>query len=67
MTFDLLTKVPLKWKDNDWTQETIRIFHSTPITLTKDKDYNDIRFSISNMDALDCHPEFNGTSLQSTS
>jgi len=55
--FDLLTRVPLKWKDNDWTQETMRIFHSTAITLTKDKDYNDIRFSVANMDALDCHPD----------
>tara|TARA_B100001123_G_scaffold389996_1_gene467201 strand:+ start:2918 stop:4066 length:1149 start_codon:yes stop_codon:yes gene_type:complete len=54
--FDILTRVPLIWKDNDWTQETIRIAHSTPITLTKDKDYNDIRFSVANMDALDCHP-----------
>ena len=56
-TFDLLTRVPLKWKDNDWTQKTRRIFHSTAITLTKDKDYNDIRFSVATMDALDCHPD----------
>ena len=56
-SFDLLTKVPLKWKDNDWTQEIIRIFHSTAITLTKDKDYNDIRFSVATMGALDCHPD----------
>ncbi len=55
--FDLLTTVPLKWKDNDWTQKTRRIFHSTAITLTKDKDYNDIRFSVATMDALDCHPD----------
>ena len=55
-SFDHLTTVPLKWKDNDWTQEAIRISYSTPITLTKDKDYNDIRFSVANMDILDCHP-----------
>ena len=55
--FDLLTRVPLKWKDNDWTQKTRRIFHSTAITLTKDKDYNDIRFSVATMGALDCHPD----------
>ena len=56
-SFDHLTTVPLKWKDNDWTQKTRRIFHSTAITLTKDKDYNDIRFSVATMDALDCHPD----------
>ena len=55
--FDTLIKIPLKWKDNDWTQNTIRIFHSPAITLTKDKDYNDVRFSVANMDALDCHPD----------
>ena len=55
--FDILTRVPLKWKDNDYTQKTRRIYHSSAITLTKDKDYNDIRFSVATMDALDCHPD----------
>ena len=28
-----------------------------PISLTKDGDYNDIRFSVATMDTLDCHPD----------
>ena len=48
--------IPLKFKDNDYTQESIRIFHAPAITLTKDKDFNDIRFSVATMDTLDCHP-----------
>ena len=55
--FDILTKVPLKFRDKDYTQKLIRGFHATPISLTKDGDYNDIRFSVATMDALDCHPD----------
>jgi len=55
--FESLVSVPLKFKDNDYTQESIRIFHAPAITLTKDDDYNDIRFSVATMDALDCHPD----------
>ena len=29
----------------------------TDIHATKDNDFNDIRFSVATMDALDCHPE----------
>ena len=55
--FESLVSVPLKFKDNDYTQESIRIFHAPAITLTKDDDYNDIRFSVATMDTLDCHPD----------
>jgi len=55
--FESLVNVPLKFKDNDYTQESIRIFHAPAITLTKDDDYNDIRFSVATMDTLDCHPD----------
>ena len=55
--FETLVSVPLKFKDNDYTQESIRTFHAPAITLTKDNDYNDIRFSVATMDALDCHPD----------
>ncbi len=55
--FETLVSIPLKFKDNDYTQETIRIFHAPAISLTKDGDYNDIRFSVATMDALDCHPD----------
>jgi len=55
--FETLVGVPLKFKDNDYTQDTIRIFHAPAISLTKDGDYNDIRFSVATMDTLDCHPD----------
>ena len=55
--FDTLVSVPLKFKDKDYTQEAHRIFHSPAITLTKDGDYNDIRFSVATMDTLDCNPD----------
>ena len=55
--FETLVSVPLKFRDKDYTQESIRGFHAPAISLTKDNDYNDIRFSIATMDALDCHPD----------
>ena len=55
--FKILTSIYVKFKDNDYTQNTIRIFHSPLITLDKDKDYNDIRFSIATMAAMDCNPK----------
>ena len=55
--FETLVSIPLKFKDNDYTQETIRIFHAPAISLTKDDDFNDIRFSVATMDTLDCHPD----------
>ena len=54
--FETLINVPLKFRDKDYTQESIRGFHAPAISLTKDSDYNDIRFSVATMDALDCHP-----------
>ena len=54
--FETLVKTPLKFRDKDYTQETIRDFHAPAISLTKDGDYNDIRFSVATMDTLDCHP-----------
>ena len=55
--FDTLVSIPLKFRDKDYTQESIRGFHATAISLTKEGDYNDIRFSVATMDALDCHPD----------
>ena len=55
--FKTLISVPLKFKDKDYTQKLIRSFHAPAISLTKDNDYNDIRFSVATMDALDCHPD----------
>ena len=55
--FETLVNIPLKFKDKDYTQEAHRSFYAPAITLTKDGDYNDIRFSVATMDALDCHPD----------
>ena len=56
-TFDTLVNVYLKFRDKDYTQVLLRSFHAPAISLTKDGDYNDIRFSVATMDALDCHPD----------
>ena len=42
--FKLLTSTYVKFKD-DYTQKA-KILHSPIITLTKDDDFNDIRFSM---------------------
>jgi len=55
--FETLVNVPLKFRDKDYTQESYRSFYAPAISLTKDGDYNDIRFSVATMDALDCHPD----------
>ena len=55
--FETLVNVPLKFRDKDYTQEAHRSFYAPAISLTKDGDYNDIRFSVATMDALDCHPD----------
>ena len=55
--FETLVSIPLKFRDKDYTQESHRSFHAPAISLTKDKDYHDIRFSVATMDALDCHPD----------
>ena len=55
--FDVLVKVPLKFRDKDYTQQSHRDFHAPAISLTKDGDFHDIRFSVATMDILDCHPD----------
>ena len=55
--FETLVNVPLKFRDKDYTQESHRSFYGPAISLTKDGDYNDVRFSVATMDALDCHPD----------
>ena len=54
--FETLVSVPLKFRDKDYTQDIHRSFHAPAISLTKDGDYNDIRFSVATIDTLDCHP-----------
>ncbi len=55
--FKLLTSTHVKFKDTDYTQKAIRILHSPIITLTKDNDFNDIRFSMAAMGAIDIDPK----------
>tara|TARA_B100001250_G_scaffold215762_1_gene185167 strand:- start:245 stop:1369 length:1125 start_codon:yes stop_codon:yes gene_type:complete len=55
--FETLVNIPLKFRDKDYTQVSHRSFHAPAISLTKDGDYNDIRFSVATMDALDCNPD----------
>ena len=51
--FQILTNTQVKFKDTDYTQKAIRVLHSPLITLTKDKDFNDIRFSMAAMGTID--------------
>ena len=55
--FDTLVSIPLKFRDKDYTQDAHRSFYAPAVSLTKDGDYHDIRFSVATMDALDCHPD----------
>jgi gamma-butyrobetaine dioxygenase len=54
--FNQLINTPIKFKDNDYTQNKTRIIHSPVITLDENKDYSDIRFNISTVGAFDIHP-----------
>ena len=55
--YSLLTKTYVKFKDTDYTQKAIRVLHSPIITLTKDNDFNDIRFSMAAMGIIDVNPK----------
>ena len=55
--FDILSNTQVKFKDNDFTQDAIRIFYSPIITLTKDKDFNDVRLNMGAMATIDVHPD----------
>ena len=55
--FEFLINTHVKFKDDDYTQNKKRIFHAPIITLNKDKDFNDIRFSMAAMGVIDIHPD----------
>tara|TARA_B100001123_G_C15246573_1_gene1001161 strand:- start:400 stop:1530 length:1131 start_codon:yes stop_codon:yes gene_type:complete len=55
--FNTLTNVPVVFVNRDYTQDKKRIYHSPEITLNKDGDYNDIRFSVPTMGIMDCSPK----------
>ena len=54
--FNLLTNIPVKFKDNDYTQDKTRIYYSPIINLTENNDFKDIRFNMGAMGILDIHP-----------
>jgi len=56
-TFKTLTRVPAVFVNRDYTQDKKRLYHAQEITLNKDGDYNDIRFSVPTMGIMDCSPE----------
>ena len=56
-TFKTLTRVPAVFVNRDYTQDKKRLYHAQEITLNKDGDYNDIRFSVPTMGIMDCLPE----------
>ena len=51
--FKILTTTHVKFKDTDYTQKAIRVLYSPLITLTKDNDFNDIRFNMAAMGIID--------------
>ena len=55
--FNTLVRIPVKFIDKDYTQDKKRLFYAPEISLTKDGDYNDIRFSVATMGVMDCIPE----------
>ena len=56
-TFQTLTRIPVVFVNRDYTQDKKRLYHAPEITLNKDGDYNDIRFSVPTMGIMDCSSE----------
>ena len=52
-----MVKTPVKFKDNDYTQNKTRVHYSPIINLTKDGNINDVRFNMGAMGVLDIHPD----------
>ena len=55
--FSILTEIPVKFVNRDYTQNTTRVLHAPLILLDKDNDFNLIRFSIAYMSIMDCPPD----------
>ena len=53
VTFNLLKNTLVKFKDTDYTQDKTRIYSSPIINLSKNGDFNDIRFNMGAMGTLD--------------
>jgi len=55
--YKVLTKVPVKFIDQDYTQNTKRVFHAPEISIDQNGEFKDIRYSIATMAIMDCPPE----------
>ena len=51
--FDILTNTEVKFKDNDYTQKSLRIFYSPIIKLNLEKNFDEIRINLGAMATLD--------------
>ena len=51
--FDVLTNTKVKFKDNDYTQKSLRIFYSPIIKLNSEKNFDEIRINLGAMATLD--------------
>ncbi len=51
--FDILTNTEVKFKDNDYTQKSLRIFYSPIIKLNLQKNFDEIRINLGAMATLD--------------
>ena len=51
--FDILTNTKVKFKDNDYTQKSLRIFYSPIIKLNSEKNFDEIRINLGAMATLD--------------
>ncbi len=51
--FNILTNTEVKFKDNDYTQKSLRIFYSPIIKLNLQKNFDEIRINLGAMATLD--------------
>ena len=51
--FNILTNTEVKFKDNDYTQKSLRIFYSPIIKLNLQKNFDEIRMNLGAMATLD--------------
>ena len=56
-TYEILKKIDVNFINNDYTQNTVRSINSPLISLTKNGDYKEIRFNISQTGTINCEPE----------
>ena len=55
--FKTLLETPVKFVNQDYTSNAIRVMHKPIFSLDHNNDFNDIRFSIAYMGVMDCDPD----------